>query len=112
MNLELKDKEIIVTGEAKGIGKGIVKVLVNEGAIPVIVGKLSEYLFNESQGYKIDFGQRLVRRYPVLKALKELDKVLKTEFLLNYMNDVELRQVIQRQLNTGKNANKFARAVS
>ena len=39
MNLELKNKIIIVTGGAKGIGEGIVKVLANEGAIPVIVGR-------------------------------------------------------------------------
>jgi L-fucose dehydrogenase len=40
MNLELTDKVIIVTGGAKGIGKGIVKVLANEGAIPVIIGRV------------------------------------------------------------------------
>lgn len=39
MNLGLKDKVIIVTGGAKGIGEGICKVLANEGAIPVIVGR-------------------------------------------------------------------------
>jgi L-fucose dehydrogenase len=39
MNLELKDKVIIVTGGAKGIGLGIAKVLAGEGAIPVIVGR-------------------------------------------------------------------------
>ncbi len=39
MNLELKDKIIIVTGGAKGIGEGIVKVLAGEGAIPAIVGR-------------------------------------------------------------------------
>lgn len=39
MNLNLGDKVIIVTGGAKGIGEGIVKVLVNEGAIPVIIGR-------------------------------------------------------------------------
>lgn len=39
MNLELKDKIVIVTGGAKGIGEGIVKVLAAEGAIPVIIGR-------------------------------------------------------------------------
>jgi L-fucose dehydrogenase len=39
MDLGLKDKVVIVTGGAKGIGEGIVAVLVNEGAIPVIVGR-------------------------------------------------------------------------
>ena len=39
MDLGLKDKVVIVTGGAKGIGEGIVKVLANEGAIPAIVGR-------------------------------------------------------------------------
>ena len=39
MNLNLKDKIIVVTGGSKGIGNGICKVLANEGAVPVIVGR-------------------------------------------------------------------------
>jgi L-fucose dehydrogenase len=39
MDLQLKDKIVIVTGGAKGIGEGIVKLLAAEGAIPVIVGR-------------------------------------------------------------------------
>lgn len=39
MDLQLKNKIIIVTGGAKGIGEGIVKVLATEGAIPVIIGR-------------------------------------------------------------------------
>jgi L-fucose dehydrogenase len=39
MDLNLKDKVIIVTGGARGIGEGITKVLAGEGAIPVIVGR-------------------------------------------------------------------------
>src|SRR5688500_11068477 len=42
MDLQLTDKVIIVTGGAKGIGEGIVKVLANERAIPVIVGRSQE----------------------------------------------------------------------
>jgi L-fucose dehydrogenase len=39
MNLELTNKVIIVTGGAKGIGEGIVRVLAAEGALPFIVGR-------------------------------------------------------------------------
>jgi len=42
MDLGLKNKVIVVTGGAKGIGAGIVKVLAAEGAIPVIVGRSEE----------------------------------------------------------------------
>ncbi len=39
MDLQLKDKVIIVTGGAKGIGEGISRMLAAEAAIPVIVGR-------------------------------------------------------------------------
>ncbi|MCA5003547.1 L-fucose dehydrogenase [Sphingobacterium bovistauri] len=39
MDLNIRDKVFIVTGGAKGIGRGIVLALVKEGAIPVIVGR-------------------------------------------------------------------------
>ena len=39
MDLQLKNKVVIVTGGAKGIGEGIVEVLAKEGAVPVIVGR-------------------------------------------------------------------------
>ncbi len=42
MDLQLKDKVIIVTGGAKGIGEGISKTLAAEGAIPVIIGRKEE----------------------------------------------------------------------
>ena len=47
MDLHLTDKVIIVTGGAKGIGAGIVKVLASEGAIPVVVGR------NEADNLKV-----------------------------------------------------------
>jgi L-fucose dehydrogenase len=39
MDLQLQQKIIVVSGGAKGIGEGIVKVLAAEGALPVIVGR-------------------------------------------------------------------------
>ncbi|MBS1730527.1 MAG: SDR family oxidoreductase [Bacteroidetes bacterium] len=39
MELQLKNKIIIVTGGAKGIGEGIVRALAGENAFPVIVGR-------------------------------------------------------------------------
>ncbi len=42
MDLQLKDKVVIVTGGAKGIGAAIVYACAAEGAIPVIVGRDAE----------------------------------------------------------------------
>ena len=42
MDLGLKDKVVIVTGGAKGIGAAIVRECAAEGAVPVIVGRDAE----------------------------------------------------------------------
>ncbi len=42
MNLGLKDKVVIVTGGAKGIGSAITRLLSDEGAVPVIVDRDAE----------------------------------------------------------------------
>jgi L-fucose dehydrogenase len=39
MDLKLQNKIIVVSGGAKGIGEGIVKLLASEGAFPVIIGR-------------------------------------------------------------------------
>jgi L-fucose dehydrogenase len=58
MDLDLQNKVIVVTGGAKGIGEGIVRVLAYEGAVPVIIGRSKEdnlKLVNElnKQGGKV-----------------------------------------------------------
>jgi L-fucose dehydrogenase len=42
MDLGLKEKIILVSGGAKGIGEGIVRMLAAEGAVPVIIGRNKE----------------------------------------------------------------------
>lgn len=42
MDLNLQNKIIVVSGGAKGIGEGIVKLLAAEGALPVIIGRNEE----------------------------------------------------------------------
>ena len=42
MDLQLKEKVIIVTGGAKGIGQAIAEILAKEGAIPYIIGRNEE----------------------------------------------------------------------
>lgn len=48
---------------------------------------------------------------PLYKALKEFGRIIKTLFILKYIDDVKLRQAIEKQLNKGENAQKFAKAI-
>lgn len=66
MDLHLKDKVIIVSGGAKGIGEGITRVLANEGAIPFIIGrneKDNKELVDDllSKGYKAAYATAELR---------------------------------------------------
>ena len=65
MDLGLKGKIIIVTGGSKGIGSGIVSVLSEEGAIPVIVGRDKETILSTVNKYR-------ARNYQVGYAFAEL----------------------------------------
>ncbi len=57
MNLKLENKVIIVTGGSKGIGNGICKVLAEEGAIPVIVGRNIENVLDAVKEIETNGGQ-------------------------------------------------------
>lgn len=50
--------------------------------------------------------------HPLQAAMKAFGQVIKTAFLLEYFNDVVLRQAIEKQLNKGELANKFSSAVA
>ncbi|MEP6675700.1 MAG: SDR family oxidoreductase [Ferruginibacter sp.] len=77
MNLDLKDKVIVVTGGAKGIGEGIAKVIAAEEAIAVIIGR------NESDNSKtvdmiISAGGKAFGVAAELSVPDECEKAIKT----------------------------------
>jgi TnpA family transposase len=51
------------------------------------------------------------KHHKLYTALKEYGKIIKTDFLLNYIDDVVLRQRIEKQLNKVESSNKFSKAV-
>ncbi|GAB3697816.1 SDR family oxidoreductase [Spirosoma flavus] len=77
MDLNLQNKVILVTGGAKGIGEGIVKVLAAEGAIPVIIGR------NEADNQKVvadieAAGQQAFQIVAELTQPEESEKAVKS----------------------------------
>lgn len=50
-------------------------------------------------------------QHPLYKALKEFGKIIKSIYLLKYIDSLELRQTIEKQLNKVENSNKFTKAV-
>ncbi|WP_436286951.1 Tn3 family transposase, partial [Thalassolituus maritimus] len=61
-------------------------------------------LVRKLSGYK--------KNQPLLGALTEYDRLLKANYLLNYIDDVSLRNFVQRALNRGEAYHQLRRAVS
>ena len=51
------------------------------------------------------------KQHPLYRALKAFGQITKSIFLLRYIDDVTLRQAIEKQLNKLESANKFLKAV-
>jgi L-fucose dehydrogenase len=81
MDLQLKDKVVIVTGGAKGIGAAIVQALAAEGAIPVIVGRDAEAAKQlQSKGgtcgvITVELGTAETCSYSVEQTLKSFGRI-------------------------------------
>ncbi|MCP4431871.1 MAG: transposase [Gammaproteobacteria bacterium] len=59
------------------------------------------------------FPQNLPRFFSLsYKALKAFGQIIKSDFILRYIDDVQLRQAIEKQLNKVELANRFTRAVA
>ena len=52
------------------------------------------------------------RQHALYQALKAFGQIIKSLFILRYVNEVELRQAIEKQLNKVELANRFTRAVA
>ena len=90
MDLLLKDKVIIVSGGAKGIGEGISRVLAGEGAIPFIIGrneqdnKAAVAEIEATGGKAYQFAAELTIPEECQRAVKAvMDKVGKIDGLVN-----------------------------
>lgn len=51
-------------------------------------------------------------QHPLYQALKEFGKIIKTLFILQYVDDVELRQSIEKQLSKIEQSQKFAKVIA
>ena len=51
------------------------------------------------------------KHHKLYTAIKEFRKIIKTDFLLTYIDDVGLRQRIEKQLNKVEASNRFSKAV-
>lgn len=61
-------------------------------------------LVRKLSGYK--------KNHPLLEALTEYNHMVKTSYLLNYIDDASLRNYVQRALNRGEAYHQLRRAVS
>jgi len=52
------------------------------------------------------------KQHALYRALKTFGKIIKSIFILRYIDDLELRQAIEKQLNKIENSHQFSRAVS
>jgi len=52
------------------------------------------------------------KQHKLYQALKAFGQIIKSDFILRYIDDVELRQAIEKQLNKIELTNRFTRAVA
>jgi len=52
------------------------------------------------------------RQHSLYKAMKAFGQIIKSLFILRYLNELELRQAIEKQLNRVELGNRFTRAVA
>lgn len=51
------------------------------------------------------------RQHPLYCAIKEFGRIIKSLFILHYIDNVDLRQAVEKQLNRIELSNKFSKAI-
>jgi len=85
----------LIKEEWENIQKIIVSLALKSTTQSTIIGKLSSYQ----------------RKNRTKKALWEFDNIIKTLYVLNYVDSPDLRQNVQRALNRGESYHKLKKAV-
>ena len=52
------------------------------------------------------------KQHRLYQGLKAFGQIIKSQFILRYLDEVELRQAIEKQLNKVELTNRFTRAVA
>jgi TnpA family transposase len=86
----------LIVAEWENIQRIILSLALKTTTQSIIVGKLSAH----------------TRKNKTQRALWEYDNIIKSLYLLDYIDSLPLRQNVQRALNRGENYHKLRRAVS
>ena len=86
----------LIVAEWENIQRIMVSLAIKETTQSIIVGKLSAY----------------ARKNKTRRALWEYDNILKSLYLLDYIDSLPLRQNVQRALNRGESYHQLRRAIS
>jgi len=70
-------------------------IKLKEASASVLLKRLSSY----------------AKGHPLYRAIKEFGRIIKTQFMLTYIDELPLRQHIEKQLNKVELSNKFSKAV-
>ena len=115
---DLKDQQLYRID--KTFDYGIFTPLLNKRAIIEIVQEQWEAMLHVALSLKQRtvpahvVVQRLTNSYPsdrLSKAFTNLGRIIKTQYILRYLTDPELRRTVQRQLNKGEYRHKLPRRI-
>jgi len=91
-----KAKKQLVIDEADNILRIMASLAIKTSTQSVIIRKLSSY----------------TKQNKTKKAIWEMNEIINSDYILNYIDDLILRQGVQRALNRGESYHKLRKAVS